>query len=324
MKIILPSFLHLEQQVKLKKQKYARQLQADPIQMEIDGKILRFRHVDFKDMPNTHKNITKAISQFKTDEDFHNLRPLLEGLHHAGRKFPIEFFARIIRLVCMQGRVYDMIEAARRVSLTGLKLDTSEKINELLHWIQMKAIDSEWNKTETAQALKWTQLVMDMLEDEKHQPTVGVKCKVKWMDEQLPFSRDAQVLLAELHLAAAMVVKCGAGEETRDRVNKLAKEITRLWPQGKGLKDIHPEQAYKTENNMGYLLSRPNKFVALATPLLHGLQLASEVVKDPELWRQLNAKKDIVNEEVQQARQEARESGKNGRGEFVYKKLYDE
>ncbi|RYO75753.1 hypothetical protein DL764_010331 [Monosporascus ibericus] len=323
-KIILPSYLPLAQRKKIYSPKYEKKLQSDPVVIEIDGEVLKFRHMNplAGDIPETRRSVIQAVSRFETADDFVNLQPLLEGIYYTGRKFDAGFYAKVVRLAGRRGRVYDALACARMARRTGLRLDSSEKANEVLHFVQFKAVDAGFAPADTARALRWAELVVDMLADEQHQPR-------RRKDEppaegELPLDRDPQVLLARLHLAAALARSRRAGgggeadEAVVEKVNKYAADVVGLWPEGKRLRDLQPAVLYGGEHKMGYLLE-PNKFVVLAAPLLYGIETAIDVV-EPELADQLRSRRDTLEAEVQEAR--AAYDMKPGRGEAVYQKLY--
>ncbi|KAI1393416.1 uncharacterized protein F4822DRAFT_423885 [Hypoxylon trugodes] len=345
-KIILPAYLPREQRKKLYSPKYEKKLRSDPVTIEIDGEVIRFRYTNpFIEMPQTRRSVLSAISQFQTADDFVNLQPLIEGTAKAQRTFDPSFYCKVIRILGQRDRIYDAIELARSVSRTDFRLDCSEKVNEILHFVQMKAVDADWDPVVTARVLRWSEMVLEMLEEEEHQPEQR-KSDVPRRDV-LPLHRDPMVLLAPLHLAASLLAKLGteAGaaavaaaeskaeaeadteaevkipskEEVREKLNKYANDIVRLWPEGKKLMEIQPKDLYETEDKMEYL-TVPNKFVVIATPLLYGLEAAIPLV-EPELAAQLKSRRDILAAEVQQARKEA--GAKPGkRGEIVYQKIY--
>ncbi|TRX91728.1 hypothetical protein FHL15_007281 [Xylaria flabelliformis] len=320
-KIILPAYLPMSQRKRIYSPKWEKKLQADPIIIEIDGEVLKFRYQNIRtDIPNTRKSILMAIDQFETPADFANLKPLLEGVAYASRKLDSAFHARILRIIGQKGHIYEIIDCARSVRRTGYKLDTSEKVNELLHYVQMKARDADWDEAQTRQALRWAELVLEMLHDEAHQPK-------RHKDEpsvpgELPLCRDPMVLAAPLHLAAVLAAQHQAGEEVLEKVHKLARDVVALWPEGIKLKEVQPAEVYA--DKMGYLT--PNKFVTITVPLLHGLETAIKVV-EPELAGRLQTRRDTLATEIQEARKVLTSRDPSGEidspGEIVYKKFYD-
>ena len=291
--------------------------------MEIDEEIYKFYYLNAVGggVPNTEKTAMLAVNKFRTDEDFANLRPLLEGLQVAGRTFSVAFWTKLARVAGTRGHIYDILDCARSVKTTGYQLDTSEKVNEILHFFQLKAADAGWDKAETGQAFRWAKMVYEMLPAEEHQPE-PVKLPGGRVAPRvdMPLDRDPQVILAPLHLAAALVVKCGVESESlKEAVADYARDLVKLWPAGRSLRSIHPAEAYAEHDRMGYLLE-PNKFLTLATPLLHGLELAAQAVPDPALAEELKARFESLSAEIEQARPDALKGGK--RGEAVYKKFY--
>ncbi|KAI0395322.1 hypothetical protein F5Y17DRAFT_423881 [Xylariaceae sp. FL0594] len=316
-KIILPSFLHPEQQKKIHSRKYADQLRSDPITMEIDGQIFKFGYVHPRDYFATRGNLVKALAKFNGREDWANLLPLLEGLHHADRELPHTISAKIIRLAGMQGFINVILECARSVRRTGFKLDTAEKVNETLHRIQLKAVDSAWDLEETQQALRWARMVVDMLQDEGHKPKRPLGQKI--IPGEIAMSRHPMVLIAPMHLAAALVNRHDAGQDFVDMVHKYAREIVALWPEGVQLTDLHPVSAV-THKEERFEIEVPSKFVAHYAPLLHGLDEAIKVV-GPELASQLRSRRETLATQVEENRKRG-SADASSRGEVVYSKFY--
>ncbi|KAI1365214.1 hypothetical protein F5Y08DRAFT_338926 [Xylaria arbuscula] len=317
-KIILPSYLPEEQRKKIFSRKWEKKLNADPIVIEIDGEVINFRYLNpLTDLPNTQNTTGLAIKQFETVADFANLKPLLEGIHHTGRKIKPHFYVGIARIVGTKGHIYEIIECARSARRTGFKLDNSEKVNEVLHHVQMKARYADWDKAETKQALRWAEMVVEMLHDEVHQPKRSKDDPV--LPGEIPLARDPMVLGAPLHLAAILASRYEAGEEILDKVHKLAQDVVAVWPEGKKLRELYPAELYAEEVKMGYLLP-PNKMVVYGTPLLHGFETAAKVVK-PELASQLQSRCSMLRAEIDEAR--AILAPEKARPRNIYNSFYD-
>ncbi|KAL2021055.1 hypothetical protein VTK56DRAFT_7710 [Thermocarpiscus australiensis] len=315
-KIILPTYLPPQQRKRMYNPKLKPYLQNDPITLEIDGVVHKFRYVNrVTDLPNTHALVRDAIRAMKTSSDFHNLPMLLEGCERANRKLDETLYPKMIRRAAMANCLRVIIDCIRAVERTGFKLDTSEKINELLVWIQKRPIDSGWDKGATRAALKQTQLVLELLEgNESHRPKKGSAGR-------FPFYRDPQVLAARLHMAAALAVHHQGAKDADGSVTKYAEELVRLWPEGKGLLDLQPDVAYGERSRMRYLLDR-NMYLWYASPVLNGLTLAAQVVADPGLAMQLQNRADAVDAEIRTALA-SEKLKKGGRGEYMYNKLFN-
>lgn len=270
----------------------------------------------FKEMPQTRRSVVSAVSQFTTDEDFANLRPLFEGIAYAKRKFGSDFYCKVLRTCGNKGKIYDVLDCARSVRRTGFKLDTSEKVNEALFHIQMKAFDSKWDEAETKRALRKAELVIELLQDEGHIPAKAEDRRM--LDGELPLYRDPMTLLAPLHIAAGFVVNNGDSEDVGlmlEKATDYAKDVIRVWPEGKSLTAVQPEKAYEMDNKMKYL-AEPNKFFALCTPLLHGLDMAIKVV-EPELAKQLLSRRNQLTADLRAAKPDI-----SWRGESAAEKFY--
>ncbi|KAK4156015.1 hypothetical protein C8A00DRAFT_31065 [Chaetomidium leptoderma] len=314
-KVILPSYLAGEQRKKIYKAKLKHILQNDPITMEIDGVVHKFRHLNqMQDLPNTHGSWTSALALMKTLADFQNVQPLLEGCMRDRRRVSPDMHVKIIRRAALHDSLEVVMDCVRAVQRTGFKLDRSEIINELLVCLQWPAISSGWNAGKTKTALRQIQLVLDILESDKsHMPkdiTVGA----------FRFYQDPQVLAARLHMAAARAVYHQDGKDVDGKVTKYAEEIVALWPEGNGLLDLQPDASYADRWKMKYLLHR-NTYLWLASPVLNGLMLAAQVV-DPGLAMQLQNRADMVDAEVKTALS-APERVKSGKAENMYQALFN-
>ncbi len=134
---------------------------------------------------------------------------------------------------------------------------------------------------------------------------------------RLPLNQDPQILAPRMHLAAAVAVKHNGGVDADGKVGKYAKQMLAVWPAGTPVLKLHPPAAYKNNQEM-YWLVHPNKLVFHNTLLLHGLDMAMQVV-EPELAAELKSRRDVVAAEVEVALASAAEGG---RGRSMYNKLY--
>ncbi|KAK3682669.1 hypothetical protein B0T22DRAFT_291600 [Podospora appendiculata] len=318
-KIILPFYLPPDQRQRVFNAKYKQKLLDDPITMEVDGEELRFGYIDpLHDLPDTKKLVTEAVGAMKTPTDFRNLPALLEGLRLAHRFVKDSVYQKMIRRAGMHGCIDVILDCVKQVKRTGLRLDNSQSINELLAFIQKEALASGWDKKETERALRRTQALVDMLEEEPlHWPTKNPKGKKVFRG--FPFYRDPQILAARLHMAAAMAVKHQGGHDVDGKVAKYARELLGLWPTDKGLLELHPVEAYASDAEMRYLLNR-NSFLWFASPVLNGLRLAAQVV-EPALAQQLLVRAKNVEEQIETALAD-KDRVPGGRGEELYNELF--
>ncbi|KAK8076466.1 hypothetical protein PG994_003738 [Apiospora phragmitis] len=261
MKIILPSYLSLTQRKQLMSKRYEKKLAADPVIIDIDGEILKFRYLDplHGGLPNTQKSVMKAVTSFETEDDFVNLRPLLEGIHNTRQRLDADFWTKMTRVIGAKGHIYEMIECARRAKATSYRLDNSERLNEMLLYVQLMAVESGWRPSQTEKALRWSEMIIELLETEAHQPRSSRANGSNATALSFPLAHDPQVLIAPLHLASALVVKTGVETESiLEKVDKYARNVVRLWPEGKQLKELHKPELYQARNEMAYLTSPTN------------------------------------------------------------------
>ncbi|KAL5877656.1 hypothetical protein ACKVWC_006807 [Pyricularia oryzae] len=317
--ILLPYYIPADQRKLLVRTKNKEKLAKNPIVLEVDEKIYKFGFRDPRvDNPSPRDTMLQAINLMDTDKDFNNLNLLLEGLHSVAKlqwQRPWDM-ARIVRRAGHHGQILKILEAARRVEATGMKLDNAEVVSELMYWIQERAFglkpDAEhWSQKGTVQALKWADMVVDMLHLPEHKPTVTPKGQ----PGGLAFMYDPKVRGAQLHLAAALAVKHPQPENPdvdaaqRKRVTELATGLTHSWPAGKGLREIHPDHV----DNKGYhyFIGHDCGFLRVAVPILHGLELAMTIV-EPELSEQLKSRRDALAAEVNEVMAKGPEKIVNG------------
>jgi hypothetical protein len=314
-KFILPTYLTAEEQRKMHSIKWKEKLQRDPLRLEIDDVVHKFYYTDpVNDYPNTMKTVRDIVNSWEDRPTFfQNLRPLLHGVKRSGRKLEATFIPKLIRRACVAGRLDIAIECVRHVEDTNLKLILHESVAELCGFIQKYAIDSRWKQSRIEGALTRLQMVFELLEfNKKHQPKPNTAGRY-------PFHRDPQFLAGRLHMCASRAVFHRGGQDRSGKVTKYAEELMQLWPEGAGLLDLQPDSAYHDDLKMRYLLNR-NNYLWYASPILHGLTLAAQVV-DPGLAMQLQNRADAVEAEVKAAL--AHESIKGGRGELMYNQIFN-
>ncbi|CAK7273676.1 hypothetical protein SEPCBS57363_005771 [Sporothrix epigloea] len=343
-KIILLSYLNNHQRKDLYDKSKEHQLKTDPITLDVDGDIMRFHHIDmFRDIPNARAATREAVGRMTTPIDFENLPRLLEGLHRAKRHLQPADYARIARLAGERNCIYAVIECARQVQRTGFRLANSETVAEILTHIQMKAIDSDWKETETRKSLVWAELVIDLLQQPGHgrRPqtyqsraaqaavegsTAAVAATPAPLPPTIPLSRDPQVLAARLHLAAVVADRFSpSGEDTDGKVLRYATELVQLWPaDSKGLRTLHSPATYTDRRGEMHYLNENNKFLGVASPLLHGLDTAIRVLGSSQgdnasLTDELKVRRDALATEVNTALADV----PGRRGAAIYKKIFE-
>ncbi|KAM0334389.1 hypothetical protein ACHAQA_001415 [Verticillium albo-atrum] len=288
-KIILPYYLPPHQRERVFKEKHRNSLRMNPVEIEIDGLTHRFNHLPTKDIPPTRAVFHNTLRNMETTHDWSNFVRLLSGLREAKRVINTAMFIKMVRQIGAKGRIFAVIDAARQTKRTGLRFDLPQKVQEVLLYVQLKALDAGWEKKELEQALRWSTMVLETAADPVHQLD---KRRPDWL--AWPVERDPLALTAPLHLAAALAVGHNGGQDVDGKVAYWAKQVVNVWPAGKGLLDVYPAAAYgNKEGSTGdrgdvrYLTSPP-LYVTPAANALHGLKLAAQVV-EPALAEKLRA-----------------------------------
>lgn len=315
--VILPSYIPHQQRRKIFRPSHKHELRGTPVEMEIDGTIHKFGSLDFRlgQVPNSRKHFFTALDQMKTSDDWDIMPKLLTGLHdNAKRKFEIGDYPKMTRKAAYAGNLGVIIQCAMKPDKTGFYLDTSEKVQEIMSFYAKKAADKDFSLKATRSALQNAEELLVMMDDDKHKvkPTEDTK-------DRFPLRADPQIMATPLMLAAALRVK--HNEDVVDKVQKYVKAIVNLWPEGKGLLDLHPTEAYADEAGMKYLLEK-NKYLFAAAPILKGMDWAIEIMEPvmPSLARQLTLRRNAVAAEVDTAMQA--EDLRPGRGKQMHEKLF--
>ncbi|CRK40771.1 hypothetical protein BN1708_016828, partial [Verticillium longisporum] len=238
-KIILPYYLPPHQRERVFNEKHRNSLRMNPVDIEIDGLTHRFSHLPWKEIPSTRAVFHEALRNMETTHDWSNFVRLLSGLREAKRVINTAMFVKMIRQTGAKGRVFAVIDAARQTKRTGLRFDLPQKVQEVLLFVQLKALDAAWEKKELEQALRWSTMVLEMAADPAHRLE---KRRPDWLS--WPVERDPLSLTAPLHLAAALAVGHNAGRDVDGRVAYWAKQVVAAWPAGKGLLEAYPAEAF--------------------------------------------------------------------------------
>lgn len=319
-KIILPSVLPLVQRKKIFRERYKEKLELEPIEIEIDGQRIKFRYLDYRkgDVPNTRKIFFQALDNMKTKEDWQKLPKLLEALqYNARRKFEISDWPKIVRKAGFSGNLGPIIEAVKRPERTGFKLDMSEKVQEIMTFIVWEAAEAGWTVSSLQRALKSAERILEILQEEGHELHTRDQEHAELIKGRFSLRKDPQILATPLFLTAMLAVKHGKTEHA-DKMHRYAQVILSLWPENKGLLELHPHTSYVDVEGTQYLMEK-NKFLLAASPILKGFDLAAEGLS-PDLASQIKLRRDPLAAEVRSALEA--EDLKKGRGKYLYEKCF--
>ncbi|ROW12161.1 hypothetical protein VMCG_00304 [Cytospora schulzeri] len=320
-KILLPALLPVEQRKKIFRARYKEKLEQSPIEIEIDGQRIKFRNLDWRqgEVPNARKLFYRALENMKTKEDWQKLPKLLEAIYYnANRKFEAQDWPKIVRKAGFSGNMGPIIDAAKKPERTGLKLDASEKVQEILSFTVWEAAAAGFEPWALETALKSAERILELMGQEGHGFNHKDKEYLEVVRARFPLRRDPQILATPLFLTAMLAVKHGKAEY-EDKMRRYVQAIVASWPENRGLLGLHPHEAYVDgENGVEYLMEK-NKFLLVAAPILKGFELAAEGLGG-DLASQIKSRRDPLAQEVRNALEA--QASKEGRGKQMYDKCF--
>lgn len=270
-------------------------------------------------MPSARRLLWQALDAMQTKGDWQKLPKLLEALYfNANARFEHGDWPKIVRKAGLSGNLGPIFEAMRDPTRTGMKLDRSETVQEVMSAIVWEAASAGWTPAATERALRNADKVAQFLQQDVHQ--LGAQASKVWEEKgRHPLKRDPQLLATPLFLAAMVVVKHGKATEYGDLLRKYAQVVVERWPTGKGLLELHPNEAYVDPEGMAYLVEK-NKFLQVAAPILRGFDLTMQGLRGHELGAEIKARRNALADEVRAAL--AAEETKGKRGAAMYEKCF--
>lgn len=220
-KIIFPSYLPAKQQKIVFNPKMRVFMQQNPIVIEVDGEEHKFTPLNRStDIPNSKKSFHSVMQLMKTPEDFANLGTLLAGYKKACIHLRTQDYGKLIRVASKTGNIYTIIDCAKQAQKTGLKFKTHEMVVGLLAAINNKIIDG--GAAATQQAVKWLEVVLDLLHYPEQQAVRGTNA-----DSKIHASRLSRGLVLFTR-ASAISAKQAAEEDASAELILLKDEVELL------------------------------------------------------------------------------------------------
>ncbi|CAI4217845.1 unnamed protein product [Parascedosporium putredinis] len=233
-KIILPARLPKKKRKIVSNAKFNQMLRVDPI-------------------------VVEAVRLMATRDDWNNLPRMLAGYRNAERRILAKDVSDIVKNAGRSGNIYAIIDALRNVKESGLRIRTLAFADEVLYWVQMRAVESGFAEDPTAKTKTWAVMLRELMEDPDHS-------------------------------------KHPTGEDADGKVAELAETLSYVWPAGKAIQDIHQSNLapdakvaervrFQAEDDAYLTLSTTNR-ISVSSFILHGIELAKQVVA-PELAAKL-------------------------------------
>ncbi|KAG6007806.1 hypothetical protein E4U21_005526 [Claviceps maximensis] len=279
--IILPAHLPEKQRKIVFDPKKRSFLEQNPIVIELDGLEHKFSPIDrFKGVENSKKALANAVHNMRSAEDWANLSTLLAGYKKAGIKLKTNHLGKIVRVAGTRGRIYAVIECAKQSDKTGFVLNNREIVVRMFAYINDKISSSSGALAESRQALKWAEMVLDLLQ-RSEDAVPAQKTRYRFHHSRLV---RGMVLFAR---ASAVNTRTAAERDLgslRDEVTLL----TSLWEDavGKDLAEI-PEfvklnpTIERNANQSGKRIPRAlngNAYIQILAQNIKGIEVAQQVL----------------------------------------------
>ncbi|RSM01509.1 hypothetical protein CDV31_011320 [Fusarium ambrosium] len=283
-KIILPAYLPRKQRELVFNPKMRSFIQQNPVVIELDGLEHKFTTIDrFTEIPNSKKALGEVLGLMETREDWDNIGTLLAGYKKAGIRLQSYHYDKIIRKAGQSKQTYAIIECAKQSGKTGLFLTKKNHLVLLLADINNKITSPSGEANESAQALKWIELVLDLIQRPEHQQK-GVKTTDR--------VHDSPVVRGLLLFAQASSIKAQQAAESSAEVDVQALKdnaefITTSWTHlgtddlanSPVLKSLNPRSPHTVSTNHKDHLS-VNVYILTLAQNIKGMELAQEILGD--------------------------------------------
>ncbi|KAM0436860.1 hypothetical protein ACHAPT_002573 [Fusarium lateritium] len=282
--IILPSYLPPKQRDLVFNLKLGNYIQQNPVVIELDGYEHKFTTINrFKDVPNSKKAFYQVVELMKTKEDWDNLGTLLAGYKKAGIKLQGSHYSRMIWKAGQNKQTYAIIECAKQSDKTGLFLTKQNHLVLLLTHINNKITSPSGEANESAQALKWIELVLDIIQRPEH---AGKGFNPSDRLHLSPAVRGLVLFAQASSIKAAQAAEGSAEADVqplKDNVEFLTSAWTRLGTQdlsnSPALASLNPRSPLtKSSDHHEYVT--PNYYILLLAQNIKGMELAQEILGD--------------------------------------------
>ncbi|RSL65629.1 hypothetical protein CEP54_004137 [Fusarium duplospermum] len=283
-KIILPAYLPRKQRELVFNPKMRSFIQQNPVVIELDGLEHKFTTIDrFTEIPNSKKALGEVLRLMETKEDWDNLGTLLAGYKKAGIRLQGYHYDKIIRKAGQSKQTYAIIECAKQSGKTGLFLTKKNHLVLLLAHINNKITSPSGEANESAQALKWIELVLDLIQRPEHLHK-GAKSTDRVHDS--PIVRGLLLFAQASSIKAQQAAESSAEVDVqalKDNAEFIASSWTRLGTNDLDnspvLDSLNPRSPMtKSTDHMDHLAV--NFYILTLAQNIKGMELAQEILGD--------------------------------------------
>ncbi|KAJ5958732.1 uncharacterized protein N7479_005882 [Penicillium vulpinum] len=166
--VFIPLGLPKRQQKSVFRQKYAKQLENEPIVVKIS------ETEEFTLTPKKHHELPskkEAFQVFKImfeTKNFSNLFPYVSGLHMSNYRMNSNRWELLIRKTSEAGKLSTIIECAKQSSRTGLSLGNRNIARRLFFELHRTAMKADFKGPATVKALKLAREAASLMDSHQH------------------------------------------------------------------------------------------------------------------------------------------------------------
>ncbi|PWY96380.1 hypothetical protein BO94DRAFT_619516 [Aspergillus sclerotioniger CBS 115572] len=219
--LFIPFGLGQQQRRLMFRQKYADQLEQEPVTANLGEEEFLLRPMDPQSRP-TKKEAVEVISMMKNTTDWKNLVPLLSGLRMSNRLVKSGRLEWIVRKAAEANALGVVLECAKQVERTGLRLNDVGFVQRLFFELHRKAQKAEFQGPEVAKALSIATQLVGLMERPGH-----VEHDVMKDPKRRPF-----VIGTLLELSAARALSEFGGKDVDGNVRIYSQRLLGSWSLG--------------------------------------------------------------------------------------------
>jgi hypothetical protein len=143
------------------------QLENEPVYATIGDEEIRLEHIELTTDVPPQATFLRVLDLTQTPQDWNNILPLLEGLHHS-KPLPGNYQQRFIFAATEAGRISLLLQCLKQAESNGFSLASPVVRLNMFHAIRKTAKDAEWAEEPTQKCLKQAQQVVDLMEEPAH------------------------------------------------------------------------------------------------------------------------------------------------------------
>ncbi|KAL8665344.1 MAG: hypothetical protein Q9168_007719, partial [Polycauliona sp. 1 TL-2023] len=218
------------------------------------------------DEPDTRKSLARIAELCAEGRDWVNIVPFLTELKVSGRKVKGWQFEKIVRKMGEKGGMGVIMEMARRVEGTGMRLGDIAVTREIMWGALLKCLRSECRLESVQEAEKFIEAVWLMLSDERH-----VDRNAMGKDNGDP-KRRPEIVGVLLWIRALGSTLFGESKDVDGKVKRAAELLLATWPQ----KTKAVATPFVIDDEESWY--RANDKLTAWSPVWHGMKMARKIV----------------------------------------------